>query len=226
MAFNYKTEYERYRKYYQSIEPVLKKPKSSAYTMAIFSFLAISLFGWYGIRPTLQTILFLRREIADNKEVNKRMEDKITHLVEAQAAYQGTVDSLPLIDEALPHDPEVLSLIAQLRNLAAENGGSLSAVQVPSVPILGNQATPSGTTAQAGKLTEIPLVVVITGPYTRLISFLDGLVHMRRIATLKTISMAQTKEEIISGGKIATASGTLLRLVAKINTYYLPAGKK
>ncbi len=225
MAFNYKTEYERYRRYYQSIEPVLKKKESRTYTMAIFSFLAISLFGWYGIRPTLQTILFLQREIADNEEVNMQMEDKITHLVEAQAAYQDASIQFPLIDQAIPQNPEVLSLVSQLKNLAAATGSSLSALQISTVPLLGAEATPSAAGTE-GKLTEIPLVIAAVGPYTTIKSFLDGICSMRRIITIATLAVSPSKDEVFGGGKTSTSSGALLRLVTKMNMYYMPTAKK
>ena len=75
--FDYKKEYDRYKRYYLSMEPVLTKPVNQAYTAIIFSFLAVSLFGWYAIRPTVQTIVTLKREIADKTVLNKQMEDKI-----------------------------------------------------------------------------------------------------------------------------------------------------
>lgn len=222
MAFNYKTEYERYQRYYQSLEPILKKSSTRNYTMAIFSFLAISLFGWYGIRPTIQTILFLRRELADNQVVSKQMEDKITRLVEAQAAYQNAGEKLLTIDQALPQNPDVLSLVSQLKNLASITDSSLSAVQVPAVPLLPSIATLSAGPSAVGKLTEVPLVVVVTGTYTKMKAFLEGIIGMRRIFAIDTIGLSQSKEESL---KVSTASGTLLRMVLRINGYYMPVKK-
>src|SRR5437762_11759734 len=102
MAFNYKTEYEKYRRYYQSLTPNLDKPENRAYTAIIFSFLVVSLFGWYAIRPTMQTIFTLKREIADNTEINIQMENKISALIEAQAGYQEVEPKIPIVNQALP----------------------------------------------------------------------------------------------------------------------------
>ena len=44
MPYNYKTEVQRYRKYYQSLEPILSKPIPGIHTI-VFSFLAISSLG-------------------------------------------------------------------------------------------------------------------------------------------------------------------------------------
>src|SRR3972149_7715954 len=120
MPFNYRTELHRYRRYYQSIENITKRPNTHFYTTTIFSFLAVSLFGWYAIRPTIQTILFLQREIRDKTELNKKMEDKIAALIEAQAYYQEVEPLLPVLDESLPSQPDAIPLIMQLRNLASQ----------------------------------------------------------------------------------------------------------
>lgn len=214
MAFNYKTEYERYRRYYQAIEPIITKPKTYAYTTAVFSFLAISLFGWYAIRPTLQTILFLRREIADNILVNKQMEDKIISLIEAQAAYQEVESQLPSVAQALPSDPDVIPLVVQLRNLARNTESSLSAIQVPTVPLLGQDASISATKSLSGNLIDIPIVVSTNGSYTAIRSFLNGLLEMRRIVTVETLSLAPVLDETGVDNK------PMLKLVLKLKTYY------
>src|SRR3989338_2007521 len=118
MPFNYKTEIHRYKRYYQSIEQVANKPQARAYTTAIFSFLAVSLFGWYAIRPTLQTILYLRREIIDKTDISKKMEEKISNLIGAQATYQSVENQLPLLHAALPTNPQAVSLVQQIKKLA------------------------------------------------------------------------------------------------------------
>lgn len=206
-------EFERFRRFYQRIEPMWHKPKNRASTAAIFSFLAISLFGWYAIRPTVQTILYLRKEIADKIQVNQKMEDKITSLIEAQASYQAVEKDLPLIDQAIPPDPQSIDVLAQLRNLANASGASVSAVQIPSVPILGQDATPSagGSKNQQG---EFSLTIAITGSYQSLKSFLDGLLTMRRLVTIDTVD--------IQPNKLEKTIETTLQLLLKLKAYYMP----
>ena len=119
MALNYKNELQKYHKYYKALEPKLNKPTSKAYTTIVFSFLVVSLFGWYAIRPTIQTIIYLQREIRDKTELSKKMEDKISALIEAQAYYQEIEPLLPVIDQALPSKPDAIPVLIQLRNLAS-----------------------------------------------------------------------------------------------------------
>lgn len=218
MATDTRTNFNQYRRFYQSIAPIINRPYTRTYTTVIFSFLAVSLFGWYAIKPTVQTILFLRREIADKTVLNQKMEEKITALIEAQAAYEAVQQQLPLVDEALPQTPEVIDAVTQLRNLAVISGASISAIQVSTVPILGQDATPSAKTAQATKKqTEFSITTVISGPFNIIRTFLDGVINMRRIITIETLNLNPVREEALPG----RAGANILRLVLKLNTYYL-----
>lgn len=175
----------------------MKKPKMRASTTAVFSFLAISLFAWYAIRPTAQTIIYLQREIADKTVLNERMENKITALIEAQATYEEIEKRIPLIRQALPGNPDAIILARQLRNLANISGASISAIQIPSLPILGQEATPGAKLAQHKPLQDFPINVVLIGRYTALKAFLNGLLTMRRIASIDTISFKMGAAKVV-----------------------------
>lgn len=185
-----------------------QKPENRASTAAIFSFLAVSLFGWYAIRPTVQTILFLRREIIDKTRVNQQMEDKITSLIEAQATYEEAQPLLPLVEEAIPTIPDAAGLIIQLRNLAVLSGASISAMQVPSVSLLGEASGSAAKKIQG----EFALTVAITGPYETIKTFLDGLLSMRRIVTMDMIEIRPQKAE--------KSAQEVLQLLLKLKAYY------
>lgn len=227
MALDYKTELERYRRYYQKIGGTFGQPRQQAYTTAIFSFLAVSLFGWYAIRPTIETILFLRRQIADNRVVSRQMEDKIGKLIDAQAAYQQYSDKLPLLSQALPRDPSVIKIVSGLKNLS-NNSASISAVNFSQVPLVAGTATPSAQTVESVKKTstsvlvptrkiaDIPITIAINGTYPNLITFLNGLVNLRRIISVDAISITRGNENIIGQPGVAQ-----LHAVIKVTAHYL-----
>lgn len=222
MPFNYKTEVHRYKRYYQSIEQVAAKPKTRAYTTAIFSFLTISLFGWYAIRPTIQTILFLQREIGDNRLVNAQMEEKIGTLIEAHATYQSIESDLPYVAQALPPTPEVLTAIGQIRNITHLRGASISAITSSTAPLLSKeQTTPNKPTTPKGipnrKVKSVRLSVVIVGTYDILQGIIEDILSMRRIITIDTLSFTPNREteQQLAFGSIP------LKLVMSLNTHYI-----
>lgn len=218
-AFNYKQEYERYKKYYLSLEPILNKPTNRAYTAVIFSFLAVSLFSWYAIRPTMQTIFTLKREIADRTIVDKQMEDKISALIEAQANFENIQDKVSALSDALPLNPEPIRALAQLRGLATDSGVTISSFNVPSVDLL---AAPK-TTPAVSKVTNIPIAISVTGPYPNIKNFLISLVSIRRIMQVTSLNFTprRTLQESATPSATPATTGTNVQVDLKLNVFYL-----
>ena len=235
MAFNYKTEYNRYKRYYQAVGEMTAKPKNRAYTTVVLTFLAISLFAWYAVLPTIRTILYLRREIADKLIVNKKMEEKIAALIEAQAAYQGLKQKLPLLTEAVPKNPDVLILVAQLKNIATQNSASLSAIQIPTVPLFldteplpltesstktpnkSAQNVPTEKPYTGARRVDVPISITVNGSYASILSFLEDVRMLRRIVGINGLSITPLHNTV----NTATGSSTQLEVVLKLTLYYL-----
>lgn len=232
MQLTYKSEMGKYRRYYHAIGDIAKQPKPQAYTTAIFSFLVVSLFGWYAIKPTLQTILFLRREIADNKTVNVQMEDKIAKLIEAQSLYGKIQSGLPLLNQALPDDPEAVDIMSQLRNLSNVSQATISSISVAKVPLSGQSASSSKTNSEATgtnkssdptslskkKVVDLPVIVVAGGTYKTVRAFLDGIIAMRRILSIENVSIAP---DLINAQTVSATGDTPLRVILKLNAHYI-----
>lgn len=219
MAYNYKTELGKYRRYYQSLEPVLLKTKNQTYTTIVFSFLTVSLFGWYAIRPTVQTILYLKREISDKTELSKKMEEKITNLIYAQSAYEQLEPFLPNVEQALPPDPNAIPLIVQFRNLARENDVALSGVQLPATPLIGKEATRSSD--KTGGQQAFDFTISVIGDYPSLQNFLEGMRTMRRVVTIEGMSISQMRLAKATGSESAETESRLLQLTLKLKSYFL-----
>ncbi len=222
MAFNYKTEIERYKRYYQNIGSSAGQPYTQAYTAAIFSFLAVSLFGWYAIRPTIETILFLQREITDNKAVSQQMEVKISKLIDAQAALQQYQKDLPLLAQALPQNPSAINVAAALKKLGNNTGATISAINLASTPLVSGAASQSGETNSTAlsslpnqKIIDIPITLTASGTYPNLQNFLNGIINLRRIITINSIDLAPNAQADVSTSEIQ------LRIVLKLTAHYL-----
>lgn len=219
MPYDYKADLGKYRKYYQSLEPVLLKTRNQTYTTIVFSFLTVSLFGWYAIRPTVQTILYLKREINDKTELSKKMEEKITNLIYAQSAYEQLEPFLPNVEQALPPDPDAIPLIVQFRNLASENDVVISAVQLPSIPLIGKDATKSASKTASQQAFDFTVSVI--GDYPSLQNFLEGMRAMRRVVTIEGISVVPMRLTKASGSESAETQSRLLQLTLKLKSYFL-----
>ncbi len=206
------------KRFYRAIEDNLIHKTPPVYTGAILTFLTVALFGWYAIRPTLQTILFLRREIADNAIVNAQMDEKIGKLIEANAVYQSIQEKLHVLADALPLDPHIIDSIDSVRTLANESGASLSAISVSASPLIASQSAKTQKNSPLTsliKVTDIPVNITLSGTFTNLNNFLKKLTTSRRIITIDSIKILQNNETSGAGGEGP------LQMTARVTLHYI-----
>lgn len=203
----------QYKKYFKSVEPMLENTETKRYSTVIFFFLVLSVFGWYAIRPTLQTILYLNREIKDKTELTKKMDDKLNALIAANGNLEAIQDRLSLLSDAVPPNPDALTLVQDLQALAKQNGASISAIQISDVKL-------SSTSAQTQNKTEkqqtYPIIVTLDGSYPSLSGFFDALTNLRRIIVIDGLAInPRTSESTRSAQKTLQAT---LKLTAYFGT--------
>lgn len=209
---------ESYRRYYQPLETVLKKPKTKTYSTIIFFFLVVALFGWYAIKPTIQTILYLRREIQDKMKVNASMDEKISMLIEAQGAYEEAQPKLQLLSHAIPDDTEALQLVSRIKELVSTAQASMSAIQISTVPLYHKPLPSANVDIQPVPLQpdSYPVNITVEGSYTSIKQFLTQVTHIRRIITVNSLKFVP----MISDAKGTQSSTDIIRLVLQLSTYY------
>ena len=204
--------YEKFKRYYRSIGPIMDKPKNRLYTAVIFSFLAIALFAWYAIRPTIQTIIYLQREIIDKSALDKQMEEKISNLVLAQASYEESKNVLPVLDDAIPNTPDALDAIIQIKNLVSTTQATLSSVRVSDVALVANAKQTKAIPAKQ----EFLVSLTISGIYQEVESFIQSLVSMRRILTIEQVNFIPDKETT----QVSQPTGKIIRLTLQLKAYH------
>lgn len=207
---------EQYRKYYHSIEPLLEKPKTRMYSTVIFFFLVVALFGWYAIKPTIQTILSLRREIVDKQAVNQKMDEKIAALIEAQAVLDSVGQRVSYIEDATPQNPDAVIIVRQLRDIASNSGASISAIQIASVPVMPSASASASSKSYTVKQINFPITLSIEGTYLTLSTFLENIFAIRRVFTIDSLSFSPNKKQNM---EVSTTSPSI-QLVLKMNAYY------
>ena len=134
MAFDYRTEYQRYKQYYTNLQRFYQKPITRVSVFVVISFMTVCFFSVFAIRPTLVTIGQLVKEIEDKQQ---QLEQKLTDLARAQAEYSQVSEDLPLIWQAVPDTPDVSRLLLELELAAIQSQVSLVNLQVEPVTLVG-----------------------------------------------------------------------------------------
>lgn len=176
-----------YRRYYpSSLTPFLRSPKVKAYGMLILSLFALSIFGAFAIRPTLKTIVQLRRQITDSRLVEKKLEEKINTLYQVQPEYEMIKNDLPIISAALPSNPQFLPFLKNLNKFASESGVLISSLTFQPVS-LSNKET--------SKISSFPFRLSLSGSFSNLTGFLTLLGKSERLITIENIEIKPTTSE-------------------------------
>lgn len=206
--------YSRYRKYYQRLEPVFKKPHLRAYTMAALSFFTLAFFGAFFIRPAITQIFELNRKISDRQQVNQKLEEKIKNLELAEKEYERVQADLPLILTALPLAPNFPPFLKTLEQGASISAISLKDLRFQDIEILSERGQKSATSGAEAALTQSLLFNLdLSGGYPNLLSFLRGLERGKRLANIEEFSLTSER--------MGTTSAEL-RMGLKGKVYFFP----
>lgn len=190
--------YSRYRKYYQSLGPILKTPQVRAYTMAILSFLTLSILGAFFIRPAVRQIFELNRKISDRQVVNQKLAEKIKNLETAKKEYRKIQRDFPLILAALPLKSEFPPFLKTLEETASDSAVVLTALKFQDISLLEPPATSSAQDQKLPNPQSLPFSLGVSGSYTNLFSFLEALEKETRLTNINELSMMPKKEGTIS----------------------------
>jgi len=110
MAVDYRLDYQRYQRYYLNLKRFYQKPVAKVSIFVVISFMTVSFFSVFAIKPTLTTIGQLVKEIEDKGEINTKMDSKLADLARAQAEYGQIRNEVDLVWRAIPDRPEMARL--------------------------------------------------------------------------------------------------------------------
>ena len=195
MALDYRSEYQRYKRYYTYLGPVLKNPIFRAYFTVVMSIFTVAIFVAFAIRPTIATIAGLTRQIEDKQGLNRRLDEKINSLSALQNDYQVAEKDLPLVFTALPTDPSVSQAIIFLEKTATASGINLSKVSVAKADY-GKNSTVSAEL--------VPVTLTFSGSFDSVKNFFKQVLNLPRLFSLAEISVSKDDNK------------------ATTNIYYLP----
>jgi Tfp pilus assembly protein PilO len=158
-----------------------KEEKTRKVTYIVLTLIALSLFGAFAISPTLSTISKLKKELKDNKFVEQQLQKKINDLTILDEKYNLIQSDLPVVYEAIPKNPDVALLAAQIQSLSQQNGLTLTNIQIFSVD------------SDSGKkdYSLFNFSLSAEGDYNQISNFITSLNSMRRITTERTISITR-----------------------------------
>lgn len=191
MAFDYRREYARYRRYFVALRRLYEeRPDVRAYLGILLSLVAISFFTLFAIRPTLTTIGSLVSQTDSQRETLNKLQEKTTSLGQAQNLWLTMQDRIPRIQEAVPPEPEPASFLQQVEAVSARSGVFLTTLSVEEVTLFGEDKEKKKTEFEQNlpKDTQgLVFSLTASGSYQALTLFLSDLSSLRRPIVFDTV---------------------------------------
>lgn len=209
IGINYRQQYARYKRYFrQLVVQYRQRPEVKASVELLLTLLAISFFAVFALRPTLNTIASLWANIQAQKEVSVKLEEKISNLGRAQLVWSQEEARVALLDQAMPQEPQPDTYLQQIEGLVATNNVSLTSFNVEKVVLIGKEEkkTKKKDKDEIANARDLNLAFAVSGDFSSLMAFLNGLEDLRRLIVLDSASfgVGQGKQ---SGSLILTVAG-------------------
>lgn len=199
-----KSESQFYSRYFIYIKPVAKLPIVKNYGPTIFTLFAITIFIFFAIKPTVETILVLQKKIDDSNQVLEKATQKVNNLSLSRKNYDSLGQNITQkISAAIPDTVSLRSLIQNLEQSAKAREASISALQIQ--PLIINTKVDQ----KLGSLSEISFTFNVEGSYANLIEVLQDLKRSSRLISIENLSLS----------KVAEGEGLIMSLSGK--AYYI-----
>lgn len=172
-------------------------------SLELFLTIGLVLFlGAFAIRPTIVTMSDLIKEIETKSELDESLTKKVAALQTAQTQYLSVEESLPLLDTAIPEQPEVILSMKILEKVAAESNVIINSLGIAELP---EDSSESVTFAQKSK-ENLSISANIVGDYVSIREFVETLRKSRKSFIVESVVFSLEEDR---GDKKLSANMTI-----------------
>ncbi len=197
-------ESSRYSRYFTYIKPVTRLPIVKTYGSVIFTLFVMVFFIVYAIKPTIETILVLQKNLADENQILEKVTLKAKNLSTGKQNYDNMDPAIKTkISTAVPDMIEISTLTSSLEQTAKAHDASISALQIQPLIL----TPPIDNTV--GDIAHIDFIFNVEGNYPNLVNLLQDLKSSARLISVDNLSLA----------KLAEGDGLVLSITGK--AYYI-----
>ena len=173
-----------------ALKPIAQMASTRRTTRALFAVAGLLLAGACGGFYMLNTQIQSIPRIEADKEAQVGSAQQVARRFDAtQADYAQTKAQLRFLEDAVPANAYVPTLLPQLQKLAAAYGCQVTSIKPGAVG--GSAPTPaaSGSAVAAPLYDEMPLTLALTGSYSQVMHFVYSLTRFEKVLTVKTIGL-------------------------------------
>lgn len=175
------------------------------YTYAIMFFLVSAFFAAFVIRPVLSIAIGIQREASDLERINKVYEKNITKVLELQSQLEDLRPRKHVLDEALPSDPQINAVIADIQSAAVESGVPIKSLKISPVELKTDEEP------QEEDKDVVTATLFVSSSFDNIEALLRAIANQRRVKSVNNVSMSLSR----------SSEGTLLSLEIELDSFYI-----
>ena len=175
-----------YSRYFTYIKPLAKLPIVRTYGTTIFTIFIITIFIFFAIKPTIETILILQKKLDNSTLLLEQLQKKSQDLSAGRQNYENLdfyVKSK--IATAIPDSIELKSIIQTLEGAANLHNASISAI------VFEPQTLQTKSDDQIGTLSEIKFTFNVEGSYPSIASILQDIGRSSRLISIDSLLISK-----------------------------------
>lgn len=213
---------QQYALYFQKVGLLYKRPEIKASLEIVLSVFTVAFLIIVAIRPTLVNITSLQKKITDLEIVNKKADNKIAQLLNAQKQLNTYSSSLVLFDQAVPDTFSYKDSAKRLEYVALANSVKIETLGFDGYSLLEGGKVSGDWVARLAKpdtnnILSDSITYSVSGKPQNVLTFLSEIEKMDRLVRLDSVSL--TKQLGLSQGDSSlNASGQM--------TFYFYSAKK
>ncbi len=178
-----------YSRYFTYIKPLVRIPLVRTYGTTIFTILIMTIFIFFAIKPTVETILVLQKKLDDSNQLLAKLDKKAESLSLGKRNYDNLDPGIKnKIQSAIPDSINLKSIIQTLEGSAKNHDATVSALQIQP------QLLEIKSDTKLGTLQEIGFTFNVEGDYSNLNSILQDLVLSSRLISIDSLSINKVSE--------------------------------
>lgn len=176
---------------YIKLFPSFKPKNLAAYTTIILTLLTMAFFIVFAIKPTIATIVQLKKQIKDSQFLDNTLKTKIASLITLKDAYATLGSGVDTVSAAIPKTPAAAYFLGQIQTVISQTNTQITTLQVATVPLTKDSILKK-------QVTSFSFSLSISGPYQSVLSFIEALGTANRLVSYDSISITKEANGIVT----------------------------
>ncbi len=179
------------RRYSQDLRRYYRMPAVQVSLTLVLSVFLMSIFVFFALRPTILSIVNLKKTISESKKVLQQLETKVNFLQKASNQLETLRPVIPNINNSIPNNGAMYSPITfAIDELAFQTGVVVESESLGPTLLYSRILSPF-TPNKNQKVVELSFNLRVSGGYSEVTNFLNLMMKMERIVLVDNVTIAK-----------------------------------